>query len=83
MIADQGHDADWFRDVLKDKGHALASLHGKSQGKAIRLDKPNSRRRNPIEIMFGSLNWRRIATRYDRRLNVLLSAIAATILLWP
>ena len=40
-------------------------------------------RRNRIQIMFGGLKgWRRVATQYDRRSTVFLSAIAlaATVL---
>ena len=49
----------------------------------IRYDKRRYKSRNRIEIMFGRLkDWRRVATRYDRCPNVLLSAIAlaATVL---
>ncbi len=38
-----------------------------------------------IEIMFGRLNdWRRVATRYDRRPTAVVSAIAlaATAIFW-
>ncbi|SMY10412.1 hypothetical protein LOM8899_04595 [Flavimaricola marinus] len=43
----------------------------------MKYDKHRNKRRNRIEIMFGKLkDWRRMATRYDRCLEVFLSAIA-------
>ncbi|WP_157772700.1 transposase, partial [Pseudoponticoccus marisrubri] len=49
-------------------------------------DKRRDKRRDRIEIMFGRLkDWRRVATRYDRRPPVFPSAIAlaATVIYWP
>lgn len=51
--------------------------------KRIKHDKRRYKRRNCIEIMFGRLkDWRRVATRYDRYPEVLLSpiALAATVM---
>jgi len=45
--------------------------------KAVKCDKRRYKRRNRVEIMFGSLkDWRRVATRYDRCPKIFLSAIA-------
>ena len=85
MLTDWGHDADWFRDALKDKGIRPCIPGRKSRGKTIRYDKRRYRRRNRIEIMFGRLkDWRRIATRYDRCAKTFLSAVAlaATVIFW-
>ncbi len=77
LIADRGHDADWFREALKDKGIRACIPGRTSRGKTIRSDKRRCKRRNRIEIMFGRLkDWRRIATRYDRCPIAFLSAIA-------
>ena len=49
------------------------------------VDKRRYKRRNRIEIMFGTRkDWRRVATRYDRCPKVVLSAIAlaATVIYW-
>ena len=57
----------------------------KSRGKPIKPDKRRYKRRNRIEIMFGRLkDWRRVATCYDRRPKVFLSAVAlaATVIFW-
>jgi transposase len=56
-----------------------------SRGKPIRHDKRRYKRRNRVEIMLGRLkDWCKVATRYDRWLNVFLSAvaIAATVIFW-
>lgn len=85
MIADRGNDADWFRLTLQDQGIRPCIPGRKSRGKAIRHDKRRFRRRNRIEIMFGRLmDWRRIATRYDRFAKNFLSAVAlaATVMFW-
>lgn len=86
LLADRGHDADWFREALKDKGIKPCIPGRKSRGKPIKHDKRRHKRRNRIEIMFGRLKDRlRVATRHDRCPKVFLSAIApaATVLFWP
>jgi transposase len=85
MIADRGHDADWFREALKDKGISPCIPGRKSRGKAVRYDKRRYKRRNRIEIMSGRLkDWRRVATRYDGCAKTFLSAVAlaATVISW-
>ncbi len=82
LLADRGHDADWFRKASKDKGIKPFIPGRKSRGKPIKHDK----RRYRIEIIFGRLKaWRRVATRYDRCPKVFLSAVAlaATVMFWP
>ncbi|MEJ5142663.1 transposase, partial [Gluconobacter albidus] len=57
----------------------------RSRGKPVKYDKRKYKRRNRIEIMFGSLkDWRRFATRYDRYPTAFFSAIclAATVIFW-
>jgi transposase len=54
-------------------------------GERAKQNKSRYKRRNRIEIMFGRLmDWRRVATRHDRRSKVFLSsvALAATVLFW-
>ncbi len=58
---------------------------GEPSVQTVKYDKRRYKRRNRIEIMFGRLkDWRRVATRYDRRPKVFLSAIAlaATVMFW-
>ncbi|OLS46337.1 IS5 family transposase [Rhodovulum sulfidophilum] len=91
LLGDRGHDADWFREALKDKGiravrgrfdpldQILSPVTpGRKQRKTpVKYDRRRYKRRNRIEIMFGRLkDWRRVATRYDRCPKVSLSAIA-------
>ena len=77
LLGDRGYDADWYREALKDNG-IRACIPGRKQcKKPIKYDKRHYKRRNRIEIMFGSLkDWRRMATRYDRCPKGFLSAIA-------
>lgn len=85
LLADRGYDADWFRNVLINKGTTPCILGRKSRKKTIKYDKRRYKRRNRIERMFGRLkDWRRVATRYDRSPTVFLSAIAlaATVIFW-
>lgn len=85
LLADRGYDADWFRDALKDKGINVCIPGRKSRKEAVKYDKRRYKRRNRIEIMFGRLkDWRRVATRYDRRPETFFSAIAlaATVMFW-
>ena len=85
LLADRGDDADWFRDALKDKGIKPYIPGQRSRGKPRKHDKRRCKLRNRIEIMFGRLkDWRRVATRYDRRPKVFLSAVAlaATVMFW-
>ncbi|WP_367160853.1 IS5 family transposase [Kozakia baliensis] len=85
MLADRGYDADWFREVLEEKGIKPCIPGRKSRGKPVKYDKRKYKRRNRIEIMFGRLkDWRRVATRYGRCPTVFFSAIclAATVLFW-
>lgn len=74
LIADRGYDADWFREALEDNGIKPCIPGRKSRGNVVRYDKRRYKRRNRIEIMFGRLkDWRRVATRHDRRAKTLLS----------
>jgi transposase len=77
MIVDRGHDADWFREALKDRGIRTCIPGQTSRGKAARYDRRRYRRRNRTAIMLGRLkDWRRVATRYDRCAKTFLPAVA-------
>ncbi len=99
LLGDRGYDADWFREALKDKGIRACIPGGKQRKITVKVplsghccampcravDKRRYKRRNRIEIMFGRLkDWQRVATRYERRPKVFLSAIAlaATVIYW-
>lgn len=50
-----GHDADWFRDALKDNGIRPCILGRQSRAKPVRHDRRRYRHRNRVEIVFGRL----------------------------
>lgn len=85
MLTDRGCDADWFRDVLPEKGITPRISGRKIRNKTVIYDKRHYKRLNRIEIIFGRLNdWRRVATRYDRCPTSFFSAVAlaATVIFW-
>ncbi|MFV0291883.1 MAG: transposase, partial [Paracoccus sp. (in: a-proteobacteria)] len=85
LLADRGHDADWLRDALKNRGINPCIPGRKSRGNPVKYDRRRYKRRNRIGIMFARLkDWRRVATRCDRCPKVFLSAVAlaATVIFW-
>ena len=83
MLADRGHDADWFTDALEQKGITPCIPGRKSRSLPVKYDKRRYKRRNRIEILFARLkDWRRVATRYDRSPTVYFSALAPTEIFW-
>ena len=66
-----------FREALKDKKIRACTPSRKQRKKPVKYDKCRFKQSNRIEIILGRLkDWRRVATRNDRRAKVLLSAIA-------
>jgi hypothetical protein len=66
LLGNWGHDEDWFREALEDKGIRACIPGRKQRKKAVRYDQRRHKRRDRIEIMFGRLkDWRRVAIRYD------------------
>src|SRR3546814_7119893 len=64
MLADQGDDADWFRDALQEKGITPCIPGREIRNKIVKFDKRRYKRRNRIELMFGlPTAWSRIASR--------------------
>ena len=85
LLADRGYDADWFREGLIEWGTRPCIAGRKSPKTTIKYDKRRYKRRNRIERMFGNIkDWRRVATRYDRSPELVLSALvlATTIIFW-
>jgi transposase len=83
VIADKGYDTDGVLGFVRDMG-AVAVIPPTSRRKVQReYDRGLYKQRNLIERAFNRLKqWRRIATRYDRRslyfLSVLHLAAAVT-----
>ena len=68
VIADRGYDSNEILNFVQGQG-TTAVIPPRSNRRVIRTyDKEVYKRRNLIERAFNKLkNWRRIATRYDRR----------------
>jgi transposase len=85
LLADAGYDADWFREVLSEKGINSCIKPRKNRKKKVSFDRKLYKQRHKIENMFARIkDWRRIATRYDRQAHTFLSAIciAAIVCYW-
>jgi transposase len=68
VIADRGYDSDGILDFVQGQG-AIAVIPPRSNRRVIRAyDEEVYKQRNLIERAFNRLkNWRRIATRHDRK----------------
>jgi transposase len=84
-LADRGYDADWFRNALKERDirPCIPSRRGR---RAVIPHAPDLyHQRHRIENMFARLkDLRRITTRYNRCVDLLLSAcaLAAVVVFW-
>ena len=85
LLADRGYDADWYREGLEENGITPCIPSRKSRKIPVPHDEARYRNRHKIENSFARLkDWRRAATRYNRCLNVCLSACAlgALVVFW-
>ncbi|USO01597.1 MAG: IS5 family transposase [Alphaproteobacteria bacterium] len=84
LLADRGYDASWLRQALKAKGIEPCIPPKKNRKKPISYDKTLYKQRHKVENMFAKFkDWRRIATRYDRRADIFKAAITiACIVIW-
>lgn len=85
LLADRAYDARSLRDVLASRGIKAVIPPNPTRKHPYRYDKRAYKGRNVIERMFCRLkDFRRIATRYDRRADIFLSAIllVAAIVWW-
>lgn len=85
LWADKGHDADWFRETLEDKGIAACMSARRGRKKPASHNRKLYKQRHRIGNLLARLkDWRRIATRYDRcgELIFAVICIAATVMLW-
>ncbi len=76
VIADRGYDSNKILNFVQGQG-AVAVIPPRSNRRVIRMyDKEVYKQRNLIERAFNKLkNWRRIATRYDRRSLYFMAAL--------
>ena len=84
LIADRGYDSDEYRAALEAKGITPCIPPRKKRKAPATYCKTQYKQRHKVENMFGKLkDWRRIATRYDRRADVFMAAITlAAIVIW-
>lgn len=84
LIADKGYDSDEYRAALQAKGITPCIPPRKSRKAPATFCKSQYKQRHKIENMFARLkDWRRIATRYDRRADIFMAAITiAAIVIW-
>ena len=84
LIADKGYDSDEYRAALGAKGITSCIPPRKKRKAPAAYCKTQYKQRHKVENMFGKLkDWRRIATRYDRRADVFMAAISlAAIVIW-
>ena len=85
LIADRAYDARKLRDWLNERDCEAVIPPNPTRKHPHDYDRNIYRRRNVIERMFCRLkDFRRVATRYDKRADVFLSAvlIVATLVWW-
>ena len=84
LLADRAYDARSLRDVLAARQINAVIPPNPTRKHPHRYDKTAYKGRNVIERMFCRLkDFRRIATRYDKRADIFLSTILlAAVLTW-
>jgi transposase len=85
LLADRTYDARRLRDWLADRGCEAVIPPNPTRKHPHSYDRVAYRARNVVERMFCRLkDFRRIATRYDKRADTFLSGvfIAATLIWW-
>jgi transposase len=85
LIADRAYDARSFRDWLSEHGCQPVIPPNPTRKHPHTYDPQIYKQRNLVERMFCRLkDFRRIATRYDKRADTFLSAvlIAAALIWW-
>jgi transposase len=85
LLADRAYDANSLRDELAQRKIRAVIPPNPTRKHPHRFDKRAYKERNLIERMFCRLkDFRRIATRYDKRADIFLSAVhlAAALVWW-
>lgn len=85
LIADRAYDAKKLRDWLTERGCEPVIPPNPTRKHPHGYDTQAYKQRNLIERMFCRLkDFRRVATRYDKRADTFLSGvlIAATLIWW-
>lgn len=84
LVADKGYDANALRDWLAERGTEAVIPPMRHRRIQFPYCKAAYRQRQVIERMFCRLkDWRRIATRYDRKVQTYVASITiAAIVTW-
>ena len=84
VVGDRGYSYDRIREYLARRGIPAVIPLRSDQGRDPMFDRENYRERNKVERLVGRLKqWRRIATRYDKRAASYLAMLTlAAIVLW-
>lgn len=84
LLADRAYDARSLRDWLAKRGCQAVIPPNPTRKHPHSYDREAYKSRNLVERMFCRLkDFRRIATRYDKRADTFLAAVLiAAILLW-
>lgn len=84
LVADKGYDSHALREWLGERGTQAVIPPRKSRKVQFDYDRAIYRQRNVIERMFCRLkDCRRIAIRFDRKIQCFMGAIAlAAALIW-
>ena len=85
LLGDKAYDTDAIRQLLARRHIQAVIPSSARRTRPLPLDRHAYKRRNLIERMFCRIkDWRRIATRYDRRADNYLAAVAlvSTVAFW-
>lgn len=84
LVADKGYDSQALREWLDQRGTQAVIPPRKNRKVQYDYDKVVYRQRNIIERMFCRLkDWRRISTRFDRKIQNFMGAVAlAAAVIW-
>ena len=85
LVADKGYDSNDLRHWLAERGTTAVIPPRRYRKAKPEFDPAAYRQRNIIERMFCRFkDWRRVAMRYDRKIETFMAtiAIAATVIWW-
>ena len=85
LVADKGYDSNDLRAWLAERGTKAVIPPKRHRRVKLDCDAIIYKQRNVVERMFCRFkDWRRVATRYDRKIKTFMAtiAIAATVIWW-
>ena len=84
LVGDKGYDSQDLREWLAERGTQAVIPPRKNRKVQYDYDRTLYKQRNVIERMFCRLkDWRRIATRFDRKIQNFMGAVAlAAAVIW-